>query len=134
MIRQKIKFDVAWKIFDEINQINDTLKHIDLGCLDFHDAIAITKQKIYDLARYIAVRNPKNALNHICNNYIINIKCADDHMIMMENEYGNDVLKNGIVEMVKNELGLDYYYIAMNRTILVRVDDMTIDIPIFGGL
>jgi len=55
-------------------------------------------------------------------------------MIMMENEYGNDVLKNGIVEMVKNELGLDYYYIAMNRTILVRVDDMTIDIPIFGGL
>ena len=43
MIRQKIKVDVAWKIFDEINSINDTLKHIDLGCLDFHDAIAITK-------------------------------------------------------------------------------------------
>ena len=134
MIRQKIKFDVAWKIFEEVNFINDTLKHIDLGCLDFHDAVAICKQKLYDLARYIALRNPKEARNHICYNYIMNIKCADDHMIMMENEYGNDVLKNGIVEMIKNELGLDYYYIAMSRTILVRVDDLSIDIPIFGGL
>jgi len=25
-------------------------------------------------------------------------------MIMMENEYGTDVLKNGILEMIKNEL------------------------------
>ena len=38
------------------------------------------------------------------NNYILNIRCADDHMIMMENEYGTDVLKNGILEMIRNEL------------------------------
>ena len=42
-IRQKVKVDVAWKIFEEINCINDTLKHIDLGCLDYEDAMAITK-------------------------------------------------------------------------------------------
>ena len=133
-IRQKVKVDVAWKIFEEINQINDQLKHIDLGCLDYEDAMAITKQKIYDLARHIAVRNPKNARNHVCYNFILNIKCADDHMILMENEYGNEVLRNGIVEMIKNELGLDYYYVVMTRTILVRVDDETIEIPLFGGL
>ena len=55
-------------------------------------------------------------------------------MILMENEYGNEVLRNGIVEMIKNELGLDYYYVVMTRTILVRVDDETIEIPLFGGL
>ena len=78
------------------------MKHIDLSCLDFYDAIAITKEAIYDLAKFIAVRNP--AFHTSYNNYILNIKCADDHMIMMENEYGTDVLKNGILEMIKNEL------------------------------
>ena len=43
IMRQKIKFDVAWQIFDEINQEYDSLKHIDLCCLDYVDAIAITK-------------------------------------------------------------------------------------------
>ena len=59
IISQKIKFDVAWKIFDEINEPNETYKHIDLSCLDFNDALAITKQKIYDLAKFVAMRNPK---------------------------------------------------------------------------
>ena len=57
---------------------------------------------IYDLAQFIAVRNSGVHTNY--NNYILNIKCSDDHMIMMENEYGTDVLKNGILEMIKNEL------------------------------
>ena len=52
----------------------------------------------------------------------------------MENEYGTDVLKNGILEMIKNELQLDVYYIPMSRTILVRMDTQTINIPMFGGL
>lgn len=43
MIRQRIKFDVAWQIFDEVNADNDTQKHIDLSCLDYEDAIIITK-------------------------------------------------------------------------------------------
>ena len=54
LIRQRIKFDVAWQIFDEINTLNDTDKHIDLSCLDYTDAIAITKQKIFELARDVS--------------------------------------------------------------------------------
>ena len=43
IIRQRVKFDVAWQIFDEVNYYNDTYQHIELSCLDHTDAIAITK-------------------------------------------------------------------------------------------
>jgi len=134
LISQKIKFDVAWKIFDEINERNETYKHIDLSCLDFNDALAITKQKVYDLAKFVAVRNPKTAHNQMNNNYVLNIKCAEDHMLEVDTEFGTRVVKNGILNMIQNELGLDQHYIPATRTILVRVDDQTIDIPLFGGL
>ena len=39
MAANRIKFDVAWQIFDEVNETNDTLRHIDLSCLDHVDAI-----------------------------------------------------------------------------------------------
>ena len=70
------------------------MKHIDLGSLDFHDAVAIVKQKIYDLARYIATKNTKEkeSKNDICFNYIINILTAHDHMVMTETEDGEDCL------------------------------------------
>ena len=48
--KQEIHWDIAWQIFDETNEFNDVEKHIDLSCLEADDAIAITKQKIYDLA------------------------------------------------------------------------------------
>ena len=48
---QQIHWDIAWEIFDHINKKNDTERYIDLGALDLEDAIAITKQKIYDLAQ-----------------------------------------------------------------------------------
>lgn len=31
---QHINYDVAWQIFDEVNENNDTEKLIDLNCLD----------------------------------------------------------------------------------------------------
>ena len=49
-MKQQINYDIAWQIFDEINQSYDTDKLIDLNCLDLMDAKAITKQKIYDVA------------------------------------------------------------------------------------
>ena len=57
MMRQKIKFDVAWQIFDEVNEDNDTLKFCDLSCLDFEDAVIIAKQKIYELAKYASLQS-----------------------------------------------------------------------------
>ena len=135
VISQKIKFDVAWKIYDEINERNETYKHIDLSCLDFNDALAITKQKIYDLAKFVAVKNPMTAPNQMSHNYVLNIKCAEDHMLEeIDSGFGTRVLKNGILDMIQNELGLDQHYIPATRTILVRVDVNTIHIPIFGGL
>lgn len=49
-MKQQINYDIAWQIFDEVNQNNDPDKLIDLNCLDLADAKAITKQKIYDVA------------------------------------------------------------------------------------
>lgn len=48
-MKQQINYDIAWQIFDEVNQYNDTDKFIDLACLEINDARAITKQKIYDV-------------------------------------------------------------------------------------
>lgn len=40
----RIEWDVAWKIFDHVNENNDTSKVIDLNCLDINEAQSITKQ------------------------------------------------------------------------------------------
>ena len=42
-MKQQINYDIAWQIFDEVNQSNDPDKFIDLNCLDLADAKAITK-------------------------------------------------------------------------------------------
>ena len=39
----RIEWDVAWKIFDHVNENNDTSKVIDLNCLDVNEAQSITK-------------------------------------------------------------------------------------------
>lgn len=46
----RIEWDVAWRIFDLVNEENDVSKHIDLNCLDINEAISITKQQIFDVA------------------------------------------------------------------------------------
>ena len=43
-MKVRIEWDVAWRIFDHVNEDNDTLKHIDLNCLDVNEALSITKQ------------------------------------------------------------------------------------------
>ena len=55
-MRQRIKYDVAWRIFDEVNQFNDTLKHIDLTCLEYDDATMIAKKKVIELARHASLQ------------------------------------------------------------------------------
>lgn len=117
MMRQRIKFDVAWQIFDEINDSNDTLKLCDLSCLDFEDAVVIAKQKIYDLAKYASMQSHQTTEPHV-----LNIKCAEDHLILMEDEFGRTPLKNCVLDMVQKELRFDHHYIPTLRTILVKVD------------
>ena len=63
--------------------------------------------------------------------YVLNIKCAEDHLITMEDEYGRSPLKNCIYEMIKNELGINHYYIGATKTVLVHIDHKTIHIPMF---
>ena len=129
--KQRVKFEVAWQIFDEINEENNQFKHIDLSCLDFDDAIAITKQKIFDLANE-AHQNWKSGQS-VNMNYIYNIKCADDHLINIEDHLGRAPLKNCILEMIKHELQIDHHYVSAQRTILVRIDRKTINIQHFSN-
>ena len=121
LMRQRIKFDVAWQIFDEVNEGNDTLKHCDLSCLDFEDAVIIAKQKIYELAKHASLQS------HLTTEpFVINIRCAEDHLILMEDEYGRTPLKNCVLEMVQKELCFDHHYIPTLRTILVKVDHQSL--------
>lgn len=124
MIRQRIKFDVAWQIFDEVNAHNDTQKHIDLSCLDYEDAIIIAKQKVYELSKFASIQSYQTTGSPTP--YILNVKCAEDHLILIEDEYGRTPLKNCILEMIQKELGFDHFYIPMQKTILVKVDHKSI--------
>ena len=42
-MRIRIEWDIAWKIFDHVNEDNDTKLQIDLNCLDINEACSITK-------------------------------------------------------------------------------------------
>lgn len=98
MIRQRIKFDVAWQIFDDVNANNDTQQHIELSCLDYEDAIIIAKQKIYELAKFASIKSYQTTSSPTP--FVLNIKCAEDHLILIEDEYGRTPLKNCILEMI----------------------------------
>jgi len=56
--KQEIHWDVAWQVFDEVNEAKDTERFIDLHCQDVDDAIAICKQKIFDLAEIAVSEYP----------------------------------------------------------------------------
>ena len=49
-MKEDVRWDIAWKIFDQINMSLNTDMEINLNCLDIDEAQAIAKQKIYDLA------------------------------------------------------------------------------------
>lgn len=119
----RIKMEIAWQIFEDVNQMNDTFQHIDLSCLDTNDAIIIAKQKITDLAYNTAeIYREDASFEH----KILNIKCADDHLVIIEDQYGRQPLKNCVLEMIMNEMNVDSYYINTRRTILAKVDPNTI--------
>ena len=123
-IRLRVKYDVAWRIFDEVNEKNDTFRHIDLTNLDYDDAVMISKKKILELSRHAQIQsgNMYNAQE----NWILNIKCADDHFIVMEDDQGRTPLKNCILEMIKCDLDIEHYFISTRNMILVRIDKDTL--------
>ena len=80
-------------------------KHIDLNCLELEDAVAITKQKIYDLAQIAQKEFPKR-------NHVLNILCAENHYAKLNDQYSRkSQVKNVILDMIANELGLDHHYL-----------------------
>ena len=78
-----IEWDVAWQIFDEVNEHNDITKHIDLNCLDINEAVNITKQQVYQIAKDLKPYKQ----SYFCNgnppadHEVLSIKCAEDHIV-----------------------------------------------------
>ena len=71
--KQEAHWDIAWQIFDEVNQNLNQEQNIDLNCLELEDALAITKQKIYDVANE-AQKHAKQQY------YILNILVSPLHI------------------------------------------------------
>jgi hypothetical protein len=40
-------------VFDEVNEYNDVEKFIDLNCIEVEEAMAIIKQKLFDVAELV---------------------------------------------------------------------------------
>ena len=78
-----IEWDIAWRIFDHVNENNDTKKHIDLNCLDINEACYIAKQQIYEVAK--CVLPPKNKPG-----FLDNLLCG--MLTKSEEEYRKDLL------------------------------------------
>ena len=128
----RIEWDVAWRIFDHVNESNDSSKHIDLNCLDVNEAMSIVKQQIYEIAQNLKPSN-SGAFCGGCNGgyvlsgegtdyQVLSVQCAEDHMVI-----DGKNKTNGILKMVSNELRLDHYYLPSALTILVKIDKNTIN-------
>ena len=50
-MKLRIQWDIAWQIFAEVNENNDTDKVIDLNCLDVSEAKGVARQCILDHAK-----------------------------------------------------------------------------------
>ena len=85
----------------------------------------ISKKKVIELARHSSLQG--QSLYSCQQHWVMNIKCAEDHLVLMEDEYGRAPLKNCILEMLTNELSLDCHYLSTRNTILVHVDKDTLD-------
>ena len=128
-MKLRIEWDVAWRIFDHVNENNDTSRHIDLHCLDLPEAESITKQQIYECARLAQNDGQQNSIfsmNLLCLSTprpsfverVLSVRCSAQHV-----EGG----KNRILEMLQNDFDyLDYFYLEELRLILVRIDSGTI--------
>ena len=83
-IQKQIRWDVAWQTFDQVNKDLHNGFEINLMCLDQEEALAIAKQKIYDVAQGFRddemskVKNdPQAKLSEKLR--VIAILCSDDH-------------------------------------------------------
>ena len=89
-MKLRIEWDVAWRIFDHVNENNDISRTIDLNCLDIFEAESITKQQIYESARNVqnnqgggifsnlfCMSNPRPSYIE----KVLSIRCAAHHMI-----------------------------------------------------
>ena len=125
--KKEIHWQVAMDIFEEVNLCKNQQSCIDLNCQPVPAAIAITKQKIYDLAE--AVRNQSEVWD-----WVLAIQTAEGHMMSpLDAEYsvpqtpiGNAPqvqtnLKNVLHGLIKHELRLDHFYIPQQRVVLVRI-------------
>lgn len=100
------------------------------------EAIAITKQKIYDLAQ-IAYQEKLEAYEMgkqiSKRNHVLAILCGDDHIITVgNNSYDRGTARNEVLDMIKNELELDIFYLHNNKVILIRIDQDTINNPVLS--
>lgn len=73
-----------------MNEENDTDQIIDLNCLDISDGEAITKQKIYDLAKMIREEGPSNKISNghdylgFANDLVLCVVCSEDHFVQIK--------------------------------------------------
>ena len=131
-MRIRIGWDVAWRIFDHVNEDNGTDKHIDLNCLDVNEAQNIARQCIIEVAQKVSGNpsKPKSSYGPslLCmgsagddaadlygsaySQHSLSILCANDH-IAYQKQYpgGPPQSVNLILKMVKEELKLEHYYI-----------------------
>ena len=104
----RIEWDVAWRIFDHVNENNDSKKHIDLNCLDINEAISITKQQIYDVAQKLKPLAKKKSLFASCSGeaqltegkdyQVLSVQCADDHYVFERKDSKHKT--NAILKMI----------------------------------
>jgi hypothetical protein len=110
-MKMRIEWDVAWRLFDHVNEANDTSRHVDLHCLDVFEAESISKQCIYESARKVQNSGNKGlfSMNLFCTSdprpsyieSVLSIKCSNEHVINGENR---------VITMLKNDFDyLDYY-------------------------
>lgn len=95
-IKMRIEWDIAWQIFDHVNEHNDTQKEIDLHCLDVFEAESITKQCIYECARGVQNQSSKSifSMNLFCTSdprpsfveKVLAIRYAKEHIVKNENK------------------------------------------------
>jgi hypothetical protein len=57
---------------------------------------------------------------------VLCVQCSDEHLV----RYNDGPLINAVLDTVRNELEIDHFYIAQTRTVLVRVNNGTLDNPI----
>lgn len=134
-MKQEAHWDIAWQIFDEVNKENDTERFIDLNCLELEDALAITKQKIYDAAQ--SKSESFNSKQSYTDNSVLSILTSKHHLVPLsdsKNQWGgnsqNKAVANGVMDMIANDLELDNYYNTINKIVLVRINQYTIENPI----